>query len=455
MKRTAIHSFLLGVSLLAAGVKQAAAKINFTQYTMPNGLHVILHEDHSTPIVAVSVMYHVGSKNEDPQRTGFAHFFEHLLFEGSENIKRGEFMKLVQSAGGQLNANTTQDRTFYYEVLPSNQLELALWMESERMLHAKIDMTGVETQRSVVKEEKKQRYDNTPYGQLINVIFENAYTTYPYRWSPIGKEQYIDKATLEEFMNFYKTFYVPNNAVMVIAGDIDPAKTKELIAKYYAEIPKGTGVIPRPIEVEPVQKAEKRVKFYDNVQLPGVILAYHTPKQGTHDYYAIQMLTSLMSKGKSSRFEKEIVDKQEKALQAAAFDLGNEEPGLAIMLGIANMGVSADALEASMIAEIEKLKKTGVTDEEFQKLENQAENDFIEQNQKVLGVATNLATYQTFNGNADLINTELDSYKKVTKDDIKRVANKYFTKENRLVVHYLPKSEENKAKESANTPKSK
>jgi zinc protease len=455
MKRTAIHSFLLGVSLLAAGVKQAAAKINFTQYTMPNGLHVILHEDHSTPIVAVSVMYHVGSKNEDPQRTGFAHFFEHLLFEGSENIKRGEFMKLVQSAGGQLNANTTQDRTFYYEVLPSNQLELALWMESERMLHAKIDMTGVETQRSVVKEEKKQRYDNTPYGQLINVIFENAYTTYPYRWSPIGKEQYIDKATLEEFMNFYKTFYVPNNAVMVIAGDIDPAKTKELIAKYYAEIPKGTGVIPRPTEVEPVQKAEKRVKFYDNVQLPGVILAYHTPKQGTHDYYAIQMLTSLMSKGKSSRFEKEIVDKQEKALQAAAFDLGNEEPGLAIMLGIANMGVSADALEASMIAEIEKLKKTGVTDEEFQKLQNQAENDFIEQNQKVLGVATNLATYQTFNGNADLINTELDSYKKVTKDDIKRVANKYFTKENRLVVHYLPKSEENKAKESANTPKSK
>jgi predicted Zn-dependent peptidase len=197
------------------------------------------------------------------------------------------------------------------------------------------------------------------------------------------------------------------------------------------------------------------VKFYDNVQLPGVILAYHTPKQGTHDYYAIQMLTSLMSKGKSSRFEKEIVDKQEKALQAAAFDLGNEEPGLAIMLGIANMGVSADALEASMIAEIEKLKKTGVTDEEFQKLQNQAENDFIEQNQKVLGVATNLATYQTFNGNADLINTELDSYKKVTKDDIKRVANKYFTKENRLVVHYLPKSEENKAKESANTPKSK
>jgi predicted Zn-dependent peptidase len=364
-------------------------------------------------------------------------------------------MKLVQSAGGQLNANTTQDRTFYFEVLPSNQLELALWMESERMLHAKIDDIGVETQRKVVKEEKKQRYDNTPYGQLINVIFENAYTTYPYKWSPIGKEQYINQATMDEFMTFYKTFYVPNNAVMVIAGDINQAQTKALINKYYADIPKGTKPIPRPTEVEPVQTAEKRVKFYDNVQLPGVVLAYHIPKQGTHDYYAIQLLTQLMSQGKSSRFEKEVADKQEKAIQTASFDLGNEEPGLAIMLGIANMGVTADDLEKSLLAEIEKLKKDGITDEEYRKLQNQAENDFVEQNQKVLGVATNLATYHTFQGNADLINTELDKYKKVTKEDIKRVANKYFTKENRVVIHYLPKSEENKTQESANKPQGK
>ena len=455
MKRNAFYGLLLGVSLLTASAKQAEAKISYTQYTMPNGLTVILHEDHSTPIVAVSVMYHVGSKNEHPERTGFAHFFEHLLFEGSENIKRGEFMKLVQSAGGQLNANTTQDRTFYYEVLPSNQLELALWMESERMLHAKIDEVGIETQRKVVKEEKKQRYDNTPYGQLINVIFENAYTTYPYKWSPIGKEQYINQATMDEFMTFYKTFYVPNNAVMVIAGDINQAQTKALINKYYADIPKGTKPIPRPTEVEPVQTAEKRVKFYDNVQLPGVVLAYHIPKQGTHDYYSIQLLTQLMSKGKSSRFEKEVADKQEKAIQTASFDLGNEEPGLAIMLGIANMGVTADDLEKSLLAEIEKLKKDGITDEEYRKLQNQAENDFVEQNQKVLGVATNLATYHTFQGNADLINTELDKYKKVTKEDIKRVANKYFTKENRVVIHYLPKSEENKTQESANKPQGK
>ncbi len=453
MKRKAFLGMLLGASLLTFSAKQASAKITFTEYTMPNGLHVILQEDHSTPIVAVSVMYHVGSKNEDPERTGFAHFFEHLLFEGSDNIKRGEYMKFIQAAGGQLNANTTQDRTFYYEVLPSNQLELALWMESERMLHAKIDTVGVETQRKVVKEEKKQRYDNTPYGQLINVIFTNAYTVYPYRWSPIGKEQYIDQATLAEFMNFYKTFYVPNNAVLVISGDINQDQTKALITRYYGDIPKGTKAIPRPTEVEPVQKAEKRVNFYDNIQLPAIILGYHIPKQGTADYYAVQLLTQLLSQGKSSRFEKEIVDKQEKAAQVAAFDLGNEEPGLAIMLGIANMGVTPEVLEKSMLDEIEKVKKTGVTDEEFKKLQNQAESDFVSQNTKDIGVATNLATYYTFRGDANLINTELDLYKKVTKEDIKRVANKYMTKENRLVVYYLPKSDKDKKPADAKPPK--
>ena len=458
MKRNAFYpalAGLLGASLLTISAIKASATITFTEYNLPNGLHVILQEDHSTPIVAVSVMYHVGSKNEDPERTGFAHFFEHLLFEGSDNIKRGEYMKFIQSAGGQLNANTTQDRTFYFEVLPSNQLELALWMESERMAHAKIDTIGVETQRKVVKEEKKQRYDNTPYGQLINVIYENAYTKYPYRWSPIGKEQYIDQATLAEFMNFYKTFYVPNNAVLVITGDINAEQTKSLINKYYGDIARGTKEIPRPKETEPVQTAEKRVKFYDNIQLPAIILGYHIPKRGSDDYYAMQLLTQLLSQGKSSRFEKEIVDKQQKAVQAASFDLGNEEPGLAIMLGIANMGIKPEDLEKSMLGEIEKVKTAGITEEEYKKLENQAENDFVQQNQKDIGVATNLATYYTYQGNANLINTELDRYKKVTKDDIKRVANKYLTKENRLVVYYLPKSEEHKTGEHKNEPKGK
>jgi zinc protease len=443
MKRNAFYAMLLGASVLATGT-QAANKISYVEYDLPNGLHVILHEDHATPIVAVSVMYHVGSKNEHPERTGFAHFFEHLLFEGSDNIKRGEYMKLVQAAGGQLNANTSQDRTFYYEVLPSNQLELAMWMEAERMNYAKIDIEGVETQRKVVKEEKKQRYDNTPYGQLINVVFENAYKVHPYRWSPIGKEQYIDQAKLDEFMDFYRTFYVPNNATLVIGGDLDIAKTKEYVAKYFGGIPKGTKAIPRPTEVEPVQTAERRVEFYDNIQLPAVIVAYHTPGIGTDDWYALQLLTQTLSQGKSSRFRKEIVEKQQKGLEVGAFMLPNEHPGMAFMFGITNAGVKPEEIEKSMLAEIDKVVTNGVGDEEYKKLMNQAENDFVSQNQRVLGVIENLATYHTFLGDAGLINTELERYKKISKEDLKRVAKKYFTKENRLVVYYLPKSEQKK-----------
>ncbi|MBS1644478.1 MAG: insulinase family protein [Bacteroidetes bacterium] len=438
MIRKAFTVALLAGLFLA---NKAGAEIKFTEYTLPNGLHVILHEDHSTPIVAVSVMYHVGSKNEDPKRTGFAHFFEHLLFEGSENIKRGEYMKLVQAAGGQLNANTTQDRTFYYEELPSNQLELALWMESERMLHAKIDKIGVETQRKVVKEEKKQRYDNTPYGQLINVVFENAFTKSNYRWTPIGKEQYIDQATLPEFMAFYKKYYVPNNAVLVIGGDINKAQTEKLIEKYFGSIPKGTQPISRDLPVEPASTQEKRVKFYDNIQLPAVIIAYHTPKLGSPDYYALDMLSTLLSNGKSSRLQKEVVDKEQKAVNVGAGSTGNEDPSVMLMYGIANIGVSPEDLEKAMEAEVEKVQQNGLTDEEMKKLLIQTETQLAEQNQKVLGIVTNLATNYTFQKDANLVNTEFSKYQAVTKEDIQRVAQKYFTKNNRLVVYYLPKAE--------------
>lgn len=458
MKLTAFYTLLLGTTLssvtavaqpkAAAAAKPAAAatqgKIKFTEYDLPNGLHVILHEDHATPIVTVSVMYHVGSKNEDPKRTGFAHFFEHLLFEGSENIGRGEYMKLVQANGGQLNANTSQDRTFYFETLPSNQLELALWMESERMLHAKIDDVGVETQRKVVKEEKKQSFDNRPYGQLLNVVFDNLYTVHPYRWSPIGKEQYIDEAKISEFMDFYKTFYVPENAVLVIGGDLTEAQAKPLIEKYFATIPKGTKAIPRPTAVEPVQTAEKRVNFYDNVQLPAVILAYHGAAMGTDDFYALQLLNQLLSQGKSSLFQKEIVDKQQKAVAVGAFALPNEDPGALMMFGIANMGIKPEDLEKSMDEQIARVTSAVISDADYKKLMNQAENDFISQNSRVAGIVENLATNYTYFRDANLINTELGRYTKITKEDLLRVAKKYFTKENRLVVYYLPKADEKK-----------
>jgi len=279
---------------------------------------------------------------------------------------------------------------------------------------------------------------------LLNVVYENAFTKHPYRWTPIGKEQYIDQATLGEFMDFYKTFYVPNNAALVIGGDINVEQTKQLISKYFGDIPKGTKAIPRPTDVEPVQTAEKRVEFYDKIQLPAVILAYHTPKMGTDDFYAVQLLTQLLSQGNSSRFHKEIVDKQQKALESAAFAIPNEDPSVAMMFSIAAVGVKPEELEKAMDDEIGKVKTTLISDEEYQKLINQAETDFVSQNQRVMGVVQNLATYYTFLGNANLINTELERYTKITKEDIKRVANKYFTKENRLVVYYLPKEQEKK-----------
>ncbi len=438
-----ISRFLLTTALLGGSLSFAQTnKIKFTEYDLSNGLHVILHEDHSTPIVAVTVLYHVGSKNEDPNRTGFAHFFEHLMFEGSDNIKRGEYMKLVQNAGGELNANTTFDRTFYFEVLPSNQLELGLWMESERMLHSKIDSMGIETQRKVVKEELKQSNENTPYGTILIESFGHAFTEHPYRWTPIGSAEYINKATLKEFIDFYKTFYVPNNATLSIAGDITPAQAKKLISNYFDGIPKSGRTIPRPTIVEPNKTSEVRDTVFDNIQLPAVIMAYHIPGQGMPDYYAVNMLATLLSQGKSSRMQKSIVDKQQKAVFVGAVPVPSEDPGLALMYGVTNMSVSPTDLEAAMSVEFDKVKNELISEEEFQKVKNQIENNFVTGNSKMAGIAESLANYYVYFKDANLINTEIDRYNKVTREDIQKVARTYLTKENRVVLYYLPKQNE-------------
>lgn len=415
--------------------------IKFTEYDLPNGLHVILHQDNTTPIVAVTILYHVGSKNEVEGRTGFTHFFEHLMFEGSPNIPRGEYFKITQSAGGTLNANTSQDRTFYYELLPSNQLELGLWLESERLFHLRIDSTGVETQRAVVKEERKQSYDNRPYGSLIEETMSHAYKVHPYKWTPIGFPQDINQATLQEFKDFHDTYYVPNNATLSIAGDIDLETTRKLVEKYFGDIPRGTKPLYRPSVVEPPQTAEVRDTIYDNIQLPAVIIAYHMPAQGTPDSYALSMLTTLLSDGESSRLSKSVVDKQQLGLQVMAFPFALEDPGLFLTFGLVNMGVSPDVLEKAILDEFEKVKTEEIGDMEFKKLQNKTENDFVTGNSTIAGIAENLANYRVYFGDANLINTEIDRYMKVTREDLKRVANQYLTKENRVVLYYLPKSQ--------------
>lgn len=437
-----MKKILIALALSPSFLWAQTNSIAFDEYDLDNGLHVILHEDHSTPIVAVSVSYHVGSKNEDPTRTGFAHFFEHLLFEGSENIGRGEYMKLVQDNGGVLNANTSFDRTFYYEILPSNQLELGLWMESERMLHAKIDQIGVDTQREVVKEELRERNENTPYGSIMNEVFEHAFVEHPYRWTPGGSPEYINQANLDEFMDFYKTFYVPNNACVSIAGDINPAQAKIWIEKYFGSIAKGTHVIPRPTIVEPMKVAEVRDTVYDNIQLPAVVQAYHGPAQGTEDAYAVEMMSMVLSQGSSSRLQKNVVDKQQKAVFVGAFPMPTEDPGLLLMFGIANMGVEVLALEKSMNLEVDKMTEELISIEEYEKLRNQIENDFISGNASMAGIAESLSDYYLYyNGETNLVNTEMDRYLKVTREDILEAAKKYLRSENRVTLHYLPKTE--------------
>lgn len=414
-------------------------KVEFQEYTLDNGLHVILHQDKSTPIVAVSVMYHVGSKNEKPDRTGFAHFFEHLLFEGSENIGRGEYDKYVENAGGTLNANTSFDRTYYYEVLPSNQLELGLWLESERMLHAKVENEGVETQREVVKEERRQRIDNQPYGSILQESMSRAFRVHPYNWPIIGSMDHLNAAQEEDYKQFYQDFYTPNNAILSIAGDIDYEQAKQWIDQYFGQIPVKNPNVYRPTAVEPPLPGEVRDTIYDNIQLPAVVMTYRIPAQGTDDYYAVSMLGTLLSQGQSSRLYKSLVDEEQKAVFVGNFPLGLEDPGAAIAFGIANMGVDILEVEKSIDAQIEKVQNELISDKEFQKLQNQTENDFISANSRIAGIAESLANYKMYFGDTNLINTELQKYLAVTKEDIQRVAKQYYNTNNRVVLHYLPK----------------
>ncbi|MEO8590938.1 MAG: pitrilysin family protein [Flavobacteriales bacterium] len=423
--------------MLAAPAAAQMRAIAYTEFDLDNGLHVILHEDHTTPIVAVSVMYHVGSKNDEPTRRGFAHFFEHLLFEGSANIERGEFSKLVERAGGVLNANTSGDRTYYYEVLPSNQLELGLWLESERMLHAKVDQVGVDTQREVVKEERRQRYENQPYGSLLIEVLQRAYAVHPYRWPTIGFMEDLNAASEADYQAFYKKYYVPNNAVLVMAGDIDRVKARELASRYFAEIPRGAAVT-QPTVVEPPLTGEVRDIIYDRIQLPAVVQAYRIPANGTPDFYAVDMVNRLLSGGNSARLNKALKDEQQKAVYVGAFSFPFEQPGLAIMFAIANSGVDVQALENAMDAEVKRIQTDGVPAEELAKLKAQIESEAIADNGRVAGVAGNLATAYTILGSTELVNTELGRYLKLTSEDLQKAATTYFTRQQRVVLHYLP-----------------
>ncbi len=427
--------------LLAGSLSVMSQKVKFTEFDLSNGLHVVLHRDHTAPVVVTAVMYHVGSKNEVLGHTGMAHFFEHLLFEGSKNIKRGEFMKIVSKNGGQNNANTTQDRTFYYEVFPSNQLETALWLESERLMHPVINEEGVNTQNEVVKEEKRLRVDNQPYGNLISAVFGKLFIKHPYRWSVIGSMEDLDNTKLPHFIAFNKKYYAPNNAVLVIAGDIDPAKTKKAVEAYFDPIPKGTPAEKVSVVEEPITSQIIDTVYDANIQIPGIVAGYRTPGMKSKEAVALDMLSQVLSGGASSRMNKKMIDQKKSALEVAAFNYSLEDHGVYLTFALPNGNQKLDSLLADMDEEIARLQTNLISEAEFTKLENQAENDFVSSNNTMRGIAESLANGYTFYGSTNHLNTVLETIKSISRKDIQDVAKKYLNKNQRVIIYYLPPNE--------------
>jgi predicted Zn-dependent peptidase len=414
--------------------------VSFEEYDLSNGLHVILHQDKTAPMVVTSVLYHVGAKNEEKERTGFAHFFEHLLFEGTKNIERGEWFKLVTSNGGRNNAYTTDDFTYYYEVFPSNNLELGLWMESERMLHPVINEIGVETQNEVVKEEKRLRYDNSPYGNWIFEVRKHMFDKHPYKNIPIGKMEHLDAATLDEFIAFNKKYYIPNNAVLVVAGDFEMEATKKMVADYFEESPRGVTVNFEKIEEKPITSPKTAEAFDVNIQIPALFTAYRIPEKTSRDSKVLDMISSYLSDGNSSKLYRKLVDEKKMSLQVAAFNMSMEDYGLYVILSLPLGETTLTSISKEIDEEVKKIQSDLISEKDFEKLLNKFESDFVDSNGSVEGIANSLAEYYAIYGDTELINSEIDIYRSITREEIREVANKYLNPNQRLTLNYLPKS---------------
>jgi len=434
---------IVALSILTVQLQAQINPITFEEFTMKNGLHVILHKDVSAPNVAVLVQYRVGARDEDPKRTGFAHFFEHLMFEATDYYKRASLDKLIQGAGGELNAYTSFDETVYHFEVPSNEVRLPLWIEASRMRTLHVDSIGVETQRGVVKEERKNRYDNTPYGDWFERTSSKLFNNGMYSWTPIGTAQHIDNASIDEFKQFYNNYYQPNNATLVVSGDIDVKQVKGFINDYFGKLPKGAQPKRSDVALKPMNPGIVRETIEDaKAQLPAVFMGYRGPKIGEKDAYAMSMLMDIMRSGESSRLYQRLVDKDQSAVQASGGAQNLQASGMMFMLGIIAPGKTVDEAVKAIDEEIEKVKMNGVTDEEFTKAKNIAEVRFIEGKKNVLEKARSLARYHTYFGKASMINTEIKDFMSIKKEDLQRVAKQYFTQDSRVVIQYMPKQKQ-------------
>ena len=407
--------------------------IAFEKFTLNNGLRVVVHEDDSTPMVAVNVLYNVGARDESPEKTGFAHLFEHLMFSGSENIP--DFDEPIQLAGGENNAFTNNDITNFYDLLPAENIETAFWLESDRMKMLKFDQKNLEIQQKVVIEEFKETCLNEPYGDAWHFLADMAYKIHPYRWPTIGKiPKHVEDATLEEVKEFFFNYYRPNNAILVVAGKTTVAQVKTLAQKWFADIPSGKRPT-RKIEVEPPQRKIQKQINPAKVPSDALYLAFHCPARVDKDYYAADLTSDILCNGSSSRLYRKLYKEQRLFNSIDAFITGNIDPGLLIIEGRPMPGVSLEKAEAAIWKELALLKKEGPAELELQKYKNKIESLLIFSESNILNKAINLAYFELL-GDADLINTEKAAYLEVTREDIIRLSNKIFTEENCSELYY-------------------
>jgi len=429
------YAFYLILSLLFVSVQ--AQEVSFTEYDMDNGLHVILHQDNAAPVVTTSVLYHVGAKDELADRTGFAHFFEHLLFEGTKNIGRGEWFSIVSSNGGKNNAFTSNDYTYYYEVFPSNSLELGLWLESERMLHPVINQDGIDTQKDVIKEEKKVG-EERPYGKVLDQVQENLFINHPYKRTVIGESDHLDAASLEEFIAFNKKYYVPNNAILVVAGDIQIDATKKMIADYFGAIPRGADVDRVTEQEDPITEAIEAKAYDSNIQIPMIVTAYRTPSIKSRDSKTLDMISTYLSDGNSSKLYRKVVDEKKMALEVGAINLSLEDHSMYIIYGLPLGDTSLESIITEIDEEVVKIQEDLISEKDYQKLQNKFETNFVDSNSSVEGIANSLAEYYAFYRDTNLINSEIEIYRSISREEIQAVAKKYLNPNQRLVLDYLP-----------------
>jgi zinc protease len=437
--------FLSG-ALLAAGAAgparaQEAGRITYDTYTLPNGLTVVFSEDHAVPVVTVNVWYHVGSANERVRRSGFAHLFEHMMFQGSAHVKKSEHMQFVERAGGSMNGSTTEDRTNYFETLPSNRLNLGLWLEADRMRSLAITQANFENQRQTVKEERRLGVDNQPYGRAFEegptLPFDST-ACFAYSHSVIGSMADLDSARVEDVQAFFNQFYAPNNAVLTVVGDFDPAEARQLVQQYYGDIPRAAAAEPVRCEVR-YGSGARRLEMTDaNANLPLVALIYKAAAQNDADAPALELLSTILAGGESSRLNLRLVRQERAAMQSFGFPDLRRSAGLVMFAAVDNQGVPAARVDQLLNEEIDKVRNDTIPQAELTKAQNQYRAGVVRQRQTAMGVAEALQGALWFEGSLDAANTDIQRHLAVTTADLRRVAQRYLAPENRLTLIVNP-----------------